>query len=77
GATALADAAELYDFILDRLTGDYADKGVTVPQFHAVAERRPASLYDFDRRVDAIGTFAALPEAAALAAANKRIQNIL
>ncbi len=35
------------------------------------------SLYDFDRRIDAIGTFAALPEAAALAAANKRIHNIL
>ncbi|WP_101926108.1 MULTISPECIES: glycine--tRNA ligase subunit beta [Luteimonas] len=77
GATALADAGELYDFILDRLKGYYADRGVTVPQFNAVAERRPASLYDFDRRVDAIGTFAALPEAAALAAANKRIQNIL
>ncbi|UYC12159.1 glycine--tRNA ligase subunit beta [Xanthomonas sp. CFBP 8445] len=35
------------------------------------------SLYDFDRRIDAIGTFAALPEAEALAAANKRIRNIL
>ena len=35
------------------------------------------SLYDFDRRIDAIGTFAQLPEAAALAAANKRIGNIL
>ncbi len=45
--------------------------------FNAVAELRPASLYDFDRRIDAIGTFAQLPEAAALAAANKRIGNIL
>ena len=43
----------------------------------AIAERKPTSLYDFDRRIDAIGTFAQLPEAAALAAANKRIGNIL
>ncbi|MDQ1120567.1 MULTISPECIES: glycine--tRNA ligase subunit beta [Pseudoxanthomonas] len=70
-------ADELYDFILDRLKGYYADKGVPTTQFNAVAELKPASLYDFDRRVEAIGTFAALPEAAALAAANKRIGNIL
>jgi len=68
---------ELYDFILDRLRGYYADKGVSTTQFNAVAELRPASLYDFDRRIDAIGTFAALPQAATLAAANKRIANIL
>ena len=71
------DVGELYDFILDRLRGYYADKGVPVQHFNAVAEKRPASLYDFDRRIDAIGTFAALPEAEALAAANKRIGNIL
>ena len=72
-----ADATELYDFILDRLRGYYADKGVPAAHFNAVAELKPASLYDFDRRLDAIGTFAQLPEAAALAAANKRIGNIL
>ncbi|WP_447937745.1 glycine--tRNA ligase subunit beta [Thermomonas fusca] len=43
----------------------------------AVADAVCTSLYDFDRRLDAIGTFAQLPEAAALAAANKRIGNIL
>lgn len=68
---------ELYDFILDRLRGYYADKDVPAPHFNAVAAKRPASLYDFDRRIDAIGTFAALPEAEALAAANKRIGNLL
>jgi glycyl-tRNA synthetase beta chain len=68
---------ELYDFILDRLRGYYADKGVPATHFNAVAELKPASLYDFDRRIDAIGLFAALPEAEALAAANKRIRNIL
>ena len=72
-----ADVTELADFIVDRLKGYYADRGVPATQFNAVAELKPASLYDFDRRIDAIGTFAALPEAAALAAANKRIGNIL
>ncbi|HVK50249.1 MAG TPA: glycine--tRNA ligase subunit beta [Pseudoxanthomonas sp.] len=72
-----ADATELFDFILDRLRGYYADKGVPAAHFNAVAELKPVSLYDFDTRLDAIGTFAALPEAEALAAANKRINNIL
>ena len=77
GASRAADPAELYDFILERLRGYYADKGVPAAHFNAVAELRPASLADFDTRLDAIGTFAALPEADALAAANKRIGNIL
>lgn len=77
GATATADAGELYDFVIDRLRGYYADKGVPAAHFTAVAELKPASLYDFDTRLDAIGTFATLPEAEALAAANKRIGNIL
>jgi glycyl-tRNA synthetase beta chain len=72
-----ADTHELHDFILDRLRGYYADKGVPAAHFNAIAELKPASLYDFDTRLDAIGTFASLPEAEALAAANKRINNIL
>lgn len=75
--SSLGSPTDLYDFILDRLRGYYADKGVPMQHFNAVAEKRPASLYDFDRRIDAIGTFAQLPEAEALAAANKRIGNIL
>jgi glycyl-tRNA synthetase beta chain len=70
-------ASDLHLFILDRLKGYYADKGVPATHFNAVADLKPASLYDFDRRIDAIGTFATLPEAEALAAANKRIRNIL
>ncbi|MBB3835603.1 glycyl-tRNA synthetase beta chain [Xanthomonas arboricola] len=84
-------AGEIFDFILDRLRGYYADKGVPATHFNAVAalfsvapEGAPTplgathgSLYDFDRRIDAIGIFATLPEAEALAAANKRIRNIL
>ena len=71
------DLRAIYDFILDRLRGYYADKGAPASHFNAVAELRPHSLYDFDTRLDAIGQFAALPEAEALAAANKRINNIL
>ncbi len=77
GKGVQADAHELYDFILDRLRGYFADRGVPAAHFHAVAELKPASLTDVARRVDAIGVFAQLPEAAALAAANKRIGNIL
>ncbi|HET6434218.1 MAG TPA: glycine--tRNA ligase subunit beta [Xanthomonadaceae bacterium] len=72
-----ADVNELHDFILDRLRSYYAERGVPVQQFEAVAALRPASLLDFDRRLAAIGEFATLPEAEALAAANKRIRNIL
>ncbi|KAB7768444.1 glycine--tRNA ligase subunit beta [Xanthomonas maliensis] len=90
-------ALDLFDFILDRLRGYYAEKGVPATHFNAVAAlfsvapegaptppsvgapsgATPASLYDFDRRIEAIGIFAQLPEAEALAAANKRIRNIL
>lgn len=76
-AAFISKVDELYDFILDRLRGYFADKGVPVSHFNAVAELKPASLTDFGRRVDALGMFAQLPEAAALAAANKRIGNIL
>jgi glycyl-tRNA synthetase beta chain len=70
-------ASDLYDFVLDRLRAYYADQGVPSQQFESVAALRPASLLDFDRRLRAIGEFARLPEAEALAAANKRIRNIL
>jgi glycyl-tRNA synthetase beta chain len=74
---ANASSEELYDFIVDRLRAYYADRGVPPQQFESVAALRPVSLLDFDRRLAAIGTFATLPEAEALAAANKRIRNIL
>ena len=70
---------ELADFVLERLRAYYAEKGVSAAQFDAVAEREGADgvLLDFDRRLRAVRDFAALPEADALAAANKRIRNIL
>jgi glycyl-tRNA synthetase beta chain len=63
--------------VYDRLRGYYADAGVAAVQFDAVENVAHDSLPDFDRRLKAIGEFAKLPEAEALAAANKRIRNIL
>jgi len=71
------DALELYDFILDRLRGYFVDRGIGVALFDAVAATRPISLSDFAERLDALKHFADRPEAAALAAANKRARNIL
>jgi glycyl-tRNA synthetase beta chain len=70
---------EMLAFVFDRLRAYYADKGVSAAQFDAVAEREGSDgvLLDFDRRLRAVRDFAALPEADALAAANKRIRNIL
>ncbi|GAA5067813.1 glycine--tRNA ligase subunit beta [Lysobacter panacisoli] len=64
-------------FVYDRLRGYYADRGVASVQFDAVENVPHDSLPDFDHRLNAIGEFAKLPEAEALAAANKRIRNIL
>ena len=68
---------ELREFIYERLRGYYADQGVGSDQFDAVRAVEPETLLDFDRRLRAVAEFAKLPEAAALAAANKRIGNIL
>ena len=68
---------ELCDFVLDRLRGYYAEQGFDNAQFEAVLAVRPASLLDFDRRLRAVAEFGRRPEAASLAAANKRVANIL
>jgi glycyl-tRNA synthetase beta chain len=68
---------ELLDFVIERLRGYYAEKGIASDQFDAVRTIEPETLTDFDARLRAVADFAALPDAAALAAANKRIGNIL
>jgi glycyl-tRNA synthetase beta chain len=70
---------ELYTFITERLRRYFLDRdeGLATETFDAVLARRPASLVDFDRRLDAVQAFIALEPAASLAAANKRIANIL
>ena len=65
------------DFIYDRLRHYYADQGVPPQQFESVNNIAHDSLPDFDARLKAIGEFTKLSEATALAAANKRIRNIL
>ncbi len=68
---------ELYEFVLERLRGYYAEQGFSSEQFEAVLAVAPASLVDFDRRLRAVADFVRRPEAASLAAANKRVANIL
>ncbi len=68
---------DITQFVYDRLRGYYADRGVASVQFDAVENVAHDSLPDFAHRLNAIGEFAKLPEAEALAAANKRIRNIL
>ncbi|MEZ5462685.1 glycine--tRNA ligase subunit beta [Dokdonella sp.] len=70
-------AAEIHEFIVDRLRSYYAEQNVAGEAFEAVRVLSPNSLLDFDRRLRAVMAFARLPEAQALAAANKRIGNIL
>jgi len=74
-------AGDIVDFLLDRLRGYYLEgAGAIVAQhdsFEAVLARRPVSLVDFHQRLVAMLEFARLDAATALAAANKRIANIL
>ncbi len=67
----------LLDFFYDRLAVSLRDEGYTAQEVDAVLELRPSRLGDIPRRLEAVRAFAALPEAAALAAANKRVGNIL
>ena len=86
-ATADAVAAEVYDFLMERLRAYYLEgagaaalpgrAAVTTEMFDAVLVTRPASPLDFDARLKALSTFLELPEAQSLTAANKRIANIL
>ncbi len=71
--------ADLYAFITDRLRRYFLDRdaGLDTETFDAVMVRQPSSLVDFDRRLAAVRTFARLEQAQSLAAANKRIANIL
>ncbi len=70
-------AAQVQDFIFDRLRARYEDEGVEVAVYQAVRAVNPVSPLDFDQRVQAVQAFRKLPEAEALAAANKRVSNLL
>lgn len=64
-------------FLFDRLKGYCLDQGFTIHEFEAVLAVNPTSPLDFMLRIRAVQSFRALPEAESLAAANKRISNIL
>jgi len=76
-----ADQAETADrvigFIFERLKGYCLDQGYTADEFDAVIAVTPAEPLDFMQRLQAVKAFRQLPEAESLAAANKRIRNIL
>jgi len=75
--TAADVTEQVFQFLLDRLRGHYLDAGLAPDLFEAVAALRPTRPLDFDRRIRAVAAFRDLPEAASLAAANKRVHNIL
>jgi glycyl-tRNA synthetase beta chain len=72
-----AAESALADFIYERLAGNLREQGYTAQEVDAVVSQRPQRLGDIPRRLAAVRAFSALPEAAALAAANKRVGNIL
>jgi len=74
----IADASgALLDFMFDRLAGSLREQGYSAQEVDAVLALRPQRLGEVPKRLAAVRAFAALPEAPALAAANKRISNIL
>ena len=74
-SAGLAD--QVLEFIFDRLRARYEDEGVDVATYLSVRALQPTSALDFDQRVQAVQAFRQLPEAAALAAVNKRVSNLL
>ena len=69
--------ADVVDFMLGRFRAWYQDEGIAVDVIQAVLARRPTRPADFDARVRAVSHFRTLDSAEALAAANKRVANIL
>jgi glycyl-tRNA synthetase beta chain len=75
--TAQESTAKLREFIFDRLAVNLREQGHTVREVDAVLCLRPQLLSDIPRRLAAVHKFLALPQAEVLAAANKRVSNIL
>ncbi|MFZ3288888.1 MAG: glycine--tRNA ligase subunit beta [Telluria sp.] len=70
-------SAEVSSFMLERLRGILRERGFSPNEVEAVLAQNPDRLDDIVQRLDAVKAFAELPESASLAAANKRITNIL
>jgi glycyl-tRNA synthetase beta chain len=70
-------ANDVLDFIMGRFRAFYQEQGISVDVIQAVLAKKPSAPLDFDKRIKAVTFFGELPEAATLAAANKRVGNIL
>lgn len=70
-------ADNVLDFIMGRFRAFYQEQGIAIGVIQAVLAKKPSSPLDFDKRIKAVSYFSALPEAETLAAANKRVGNIL
>jgi len=68
---------EVFEYIIERLRAYYLDRGVSADVFDAVSALSPSRPLDFDKRIKAVSAFRELAEAQSLAAANKRVGNIL
>jgi len=74
---AAGTAEQVLDYMLERFRAWYEEESIPVEVFRAVSANSPSRPVDIQRRVYAVHAFSQLPEAAALAAANKRVSNIL
>lgn len=77
GALKVEPVEPVFAYVMERLRAIYEDQGISAEVFMAVMARAPSVPVDIDRRVHAVNHFRHLPEAMALAAANKRVANIL
>jgi glycyl-tRNA synthetase beta chain len=77
GALIADPRTAVAEFVFDRLAGSLREQGYTAHEVDAVLALAPQRLAEVPRRLEAVRAFGALPEAEALAAANKRIANIL
>jgi glycyl-tRNA synthetase beta chain len=71
------ESYQLHNFIYERMSSQLRDHGYSAQQIEAVIAKRPQFLNDIHQRLAAVRSFSALPEAESLAAANKRVGNIL
>ncbi|MEW6997514.1 glycine--tRNA ligase subunit beta [Colwelliaceae bacterium BS250] len=70
-------ANDVINFVMGRFRAYYQEQGISVDVIQAVLANKPTAPLDFEQRVKAVSFFRSLPEAQALAAANKRVGNIL
>lgn len=77
GLAAEGTVDNVIDYVLERFRAGYEEAGIPAEVFLAVQARRPTRPLDFDQRVKAVEAFRQKPAASALAAANKRVSNIL